>query len=83
MEFKSTSVILFEVDSEEKIEIPEIVNPAYIFKVGDKFKFFDVVASSVKEFEVTDVKYEIENFGVCSDVRIVTYVTDKLNKDND
>jgi hypothetical protein len=73
MQITSEHRITFEyVDT--GISIPDIINPVYIYKVGDTFTFHDILLETVKKFEVTDIKQELENMSIVAEQRIVVYI---------
>jgi hypothetical protein len=76
MKYSSENTIYFEViDSDTKI--PEIINPSHIYKVGDiitYYKLLDEQETVVKKFEVTDVKNELNFWGLVTDQRFIIYL---------
>jgi len=67
--------------SSDGIEFPDIINPVYVYKVGDKITMIDMLTlpeSDVEQFrknyEVTDVRYECQSILVTNQI-IVVYMT--------
>jgi hypothetical protein len=75
MKLKSEHRMYFEVTNNQKLELPEILYPSYIYKVGDEISWniFNLDKSKVDfyKFKVTDVKHEVH---VESDQVITIYV---------
>jgi len=61
MEIRPTHSLRFECENEDAL--PEVRNPSYIYKVGDKIEMEDMYAEEGKtligKFEVTDVQHKL------------------------
>ena len=80
MDIIQTHKIVFESNN-SKIELPEIIDPAYIYKIGDTIRYFDMWSETIEgnkkpiavEFVVTDIRHELSKY-VSGDQTIVVYV---------
>ena len=63
METKPENEIVFEVVDDSKLDIPSVINPSYIYKVGDTFRWVDAFAEPpvFADLVVTSVKMELHN----------------------
>ena len=63
METKPEHELTFEVVDDSKLEIPSVINPSYIYKVGDTFKWVDAFAEPpvFVNLIVTSVTMELHN----------------------
>jgi len=78
MKFNSENKIIFEIinNDDSLKQLLVVTNPVYIYKVGDKFGYYNILESEsiIRSFEVTDVKHDLNFFGVCSDQTITVFV---------
>ena len=63
METKPEHELTFNVVDDSNLEIPSIVNPSYIYRVGDCFRWVDAFAEPpvFADLVVTSVKMELHN----------------------
>lgn len=74
----STMTFVIE-DSQENdavFNIPDVLQPAYIYNVGDKIQYVDILDEEhvISMFSVTRVKHEIQQAFISSDQIIVVYL---------
>lgn len=56
-------------------EIPEVINPTYIYKKGDTVTYSDILdASLVYKFEVTGITHELVQGLINTDQIVVIYM---------
>lgn len=72
--------ILFECTNDDVVELPEILWPSYIYKIGDEFKLYNSLEgdeekrkSPLSIYKVIDVKHELIAHADANQV-IVVYV---------
>lgn len=62
-------------DSPLESELPPVINPAYIYEVGDLINFSDVLNEELRfQFKVTKVAHELEQSLINTDQTIVIYL---------
>jgi len=70
--------IEFVCTDDEDLKIPPIINPSYIYKIGDRIKVVDLLneldnKDIYNEIEVVDIKHEL-TVGISSDQSVIIYV---------
>ena len=63
MQTEPEHTMLFEVVDDSNLDIPPVVNPSYIYKVGDTFKWVDAFSEPpvFVNLIVTSVTMELHN----------------------
>lgn len=78
--FIPDSKMVFVVDKikegDDVVNIPDVLQPAYIYNVGDEIQYSDVLDEDhiIHLFKVSMVKHEVEQSFISSEQTIVVYL---------
>lgn len=69
--------ISFECTNDKDVELPELLWPSYVYKIGDEFKLFSILSddteTSVSVYKVTNIEHELIRHAD-SNQNIIVYV---------